>query len=59
MKTMRARRIIEDAVYTPEEAALMLRLSPLTVVRKVRRGEIKAVKLGKSYRILGQDLLAL
>ena len=53
------RRIIEDAVYTPEEVALMFRLSTLTIVRKLRRGEIKAVKIGKSYRILGQDLLAL
>lgn len=49
----------EGVVYTTAEAAEILKLSPITVERQIRRGELKAVKLGKEYRLLGRDLLAL
>lgn len=49
----------EGVVYTTREAAKILKLSPITVERQIRRGELKAVKLGKEYRLLGRDLLAL
>lgn len=49
----------ERAVYTTAEAARILKLSPITVERQIRRGELKAIKLGKEYRLLGRDLLAL
>ena len=49
----------ERAVYTTAEAAKILKLSPITVERQIRRGELKAIKLGKEYRLLGRDLLAL
>ena len=49
----------EGVVYTTEEAAKILKLSPITIERQIRRGELKAVKLGKEYRLLGRDLLAL
>lgn len=49
----------ERAVYTTAEAAKLLKLSPITVERQIRRGELKAVKFGKGYRLLGRDLLAL
>ena len=49
----------ESTVYTTAEAAKILKLSPITVERQIRRGELKAVKLGKEYRLLGRDLLAL
>ncbi len=49
----------EAAVYTTAEAAKLLKLSAVTVERQIRRGELKAVKFGKGYRLLGRDLLAL
>lgn len=49
----------ENAVYTTAEAAKILKLSPVTVERQIRRGELKAVRFGKGYRLLGRDLLAL
>ncbi len=49
----------EKAIYTAAEAARILKLSPVTVERQIRRGELKAVKLGKGYRLLGRDILAL
>lgn len=55
----RAVEIQERAVYTTAEAAQILKLSPVTVERKIRRGEILAVKIGKEYRLLGRDMLSL
>lgn len=52
-------RLDEQAVYTTAEAARLLKLAPITVERQIRRGELKAVKFGKGYRLLGRDLLAL
>lgn len=49
----------EQMVYTTAGAAKILKLSPVTVERQIRRGVLKAVKLGKGYRLLGRDLLAL
>ncbi len=49
----------ERTIYTAAEAARILKLSPVTIERQIRRGELKAVKLGKEYRLLGRDLLAL
>ncbi len=49
----------EKAVYTTAEAAKILKLTPVTVERQIRRGQLRAIKLGKGYRLLGRDLLAL
>ena len=49
-------RLDEQAVYTTAEAARLLKLAPITVERQIRRGELKAVKFGKGYRLLGRDL---
>lgn len=38
-------------VYTPEEIAVILRLSKNTVYELISRGEIVAKKIGKVYRI--------
>jgi len=46
-------------VYTTADAAKILKLSRVTVERQIRRGTLKAIKLGKAYRLLGRDLLAL
>ena len=49
----------ERSVYTTAETAKILKLSRVTIERQIRRGELKAIRLGKEYRLLGRDLLAL
>lgn len=43
-------------LYTVEQAAERLKLHPKTVLRMIREGRLKAVRLGKAYRIAGADL---
>jgi excisionase family DNA binding protein len=47
------------AVYTLQEAAEVLRLSEPTLTRWIKAGKLSGYRLGKKYRILGRDLLAL
>src|ERR1700744_1324907 len=42
--------------YTVEQVAGRLKLHPKTVLRMIREGRLKAVRLGKAYRIAGDDL---
>jgi len=48
-----------NAVYTVKETAQLLKMGEATVWRMVRSGELDSVKIGKSRRIRGQDLLKL
>ncbi|MBF0494505.1 MAG: helix-turn-helix domain-containing protein [Candidatus Omnitrophica bacterium] len=50
-------KIIEDAVYTREESQELLKVSQSTMMRLIKKGIIKAAKVGKQYRILGKELL--
>lgn len=47
---------LEDEYYTIDEVAKMLKVAYLTVYRWIQSGKLKAVKAGKQYRILGEDL---
>lgn len=47
-----------DTLLTVKEAALYLKLNPLTLYDYIRTGKLKAVKFGRSYRILEEDLKA-
>lgn len=47
-----------NAVYTPQEAAQLLALNHLTVLKYIRAGQLKATKIGgRWYRIAGQALI--
>jgi excisionase family DNA binding protein len=46
---------MSEEVYTVEQFAERLKLHPKTVLRFIRDGRLRAVKLGKSYRILRSD----
>lgn len=46
-------------VYTTEEARSFLRISERTMKRWLKRGIIRANKIGSRYRIMGAELLAL
>lgn len=44
-------------VYTVDEVAYTLRVSSETVYRMIRKGEIRALKVGRNYRIPEQSLV--
>jgi len=51
--------IKENAVYTTEEARDLLKISESTIKRLLKRGILRANKVGGQYRILGKELLRL
>lgn len=51
--------IQENAVYTTSEAKDILKISESTIKRLLKKGLIKANKVGGQYRILGKELLRL
>lgn len=48
-----------NEVYTTEEAQKLLKISPSTTMRLIKKGIIRTAKIGKQYRILGKELLRL
>lgn len=51
--------IREHEVYTAQEAQELLKVSPSTTMRLIKKGIIRAAKVGKQYRILGKELIRL
>jgi excisionase family DNA binding protein len=49
--------INENEVYTSEEVKSILKISQSTFLRLIKKGILKAGKLGGQYRILGKELL--
>jgi excisionase family DNA binding protein len=50
---------MEQDLYSVEQVAELLGLHVKTVRQYVREGRLKAVRIGKQYRIAGEDLAAL
>jgi excisionase family DNA binding protein len=50
---------MENAFYSPDQVALQLGLHVKTVRNYVREGRLRAVRIGKQYRIASQDLASL
>ncbi len=50
-------QINENEVYTPKEAQTLLKISPSTLTRMIKKGLIRTAKVGRQYRILGKELL--
>lgn len=48
-----------NEIYTTEEARDFLKVSESTIKRLLRRGIIKAYKVGGQYRIWGSEILIL
>jgi excisionase family DNA binding protein len=46
----------EDVVLTTEEATQYLKVSKPTLLKHIRRGKIKAVKVGRGWRLLQSEL---
>lgn len=51
--------ILPRAVYTTEEVQTLLKISPSTMKRLLKKGLIRSNKVGKQYRFLGIELLRL
>ncbi len=56
---MPPQEIKENAVYTTDEVQQMLRISESTMKRMLKRGILRANKIGRQYRILGKEVLRL
>lgn len=48
-----------NAVYTTQEAQDLLKISSSTIKRLLKRGLLRANKVGGQYRILGKEILRL
>lgn len=51
----RTKTAARPGFLTPREVAEALRVSDMTVYRLIRSGELRAVRIGKSYRISEED----
>ena len=51
--------IKSSAVYTTQEVETLLKISKSTVKRLLKKGLLRANKVGKQYRILGKEILRL
>jgi len=54
-----SKEILPNAVYTTSEAKDLLKISDSTIKRLLKKGVLRANKVGKQYRILGRELLRL
>lgn len=50
-------KINSDAVYTTIETRKILKISQSTIKRLLKRGLLRANKVGGQYRILGKEIL--
>jgi len=48
-----------NEVYTTQEAQILLKVSNSTMKRLLKKGLIRANKIGKQYRIFGHELLTM
>lgn len=48
-----------NEVYTTQEAQKVLKISNSTIKRLLKKGLLRANKIGKQYRIMGHELLNL
>ncbi len=51
--------IKENAVYTTAETQKLLKISNSTIKRLLKKGLIRANKIGGQYRIMGKEILRL
>lgn len=53
------KEIQPNVVYTTEETQQLLKISNSTIKRMLKKGLIRANKVGGQYRILGKEILRL
>ncbi len=45
-----------ETIYTTEQVAELLQIHPLTVLKYIKGGRLKSIKLGRVYRIRESEL---
>ena len=45
-----------DRLYTTEQVAKLLQIHPLTVLKYINSGKLRAIKLGRVYRVTETSL---
>lgn len=51
--------VLENEIYTSEETKSLLKISQSTFLRLIKKGVLRAHKVGGQYRILGKEILHL
>lgn len=51
--------VYENEIYTSEETKSLLKISQSTFLRLIKKGILRAYKVGGQYRILGREILNL
>lgn len=46
---------MSEKVWTPEELADYLNVHPMTVLKMIKDKKLKAIKIGRMYRIMQKD----
>lgn len=54
-----SQEIHENAIYTTKEAQTLLKISESTIKRLLKKGVLRANKVGGQYRIFGKEILQL
>jgi len=47
---------VVEKLYTTEQVAQLLQIHPLTVLKYIKAGKLRAIKLGRVYRIRESEL---
>jgi len=47
---------VVDRLYTTEQVAKLLQIHPLTVLKYINSGKLRAIKLGRVYRVTETSL---
>jgi len=42
---------VDEKIYTTDQIAKILQIHPLTVLKYIKSGQLKGIKLGRVYRI--------
>ena len=48
--------MLDKEFYTAKELAASLKVTPMTIYRLAKRGELKAVRIGRSIRFSSEDV---
>ena len=55
-KNIKDRYKMIDKLYTPQEAAQMLRVTRSTIYQHIKKRQLKAIRIGNQYRITKAQL---
>lgn len=50
--------MLDEKFYTTDQVARMLQIHPFTVLKFIKQGRLKGIKLGRVYRIMEKDINA-